>query len=177
MLLAFLLIPLVSCTEWWEGSVTVDITDGNFREYIGLSRHIVIEFYAPFCHWCRMMFHEYEELSKHYNSKDSPWKREDVLIARVNAQYNPHISSAIYEIWAYPQLIFIPAYSDIKKSTFDGPRIKFKFIEWIEGQVAIINQEKLERENQEKLERENQEKRERDNQEKRERENQEKNVK
>ena len=117
--------------DWWENSVTKDLSDSNFQEFIGSSKHVVLEFYAPFCHWCKIMFKEYEEVSIHYNDPASAWKNENILIARVNSQFNPKIIEK-YKIFSFPTIVFIPAFSDGVAAVFNAPRMKFKFIEWIE---------------------------------------------
>ncbi|OMJ77577.1 hypothetical protein SteCoe_22825 [Stentor coeruleus] len=127
----------VSAGDWWENSVTIDLTSNNYKEYIGTHKHIIVEFFAPYCHWCRVMFHEYEELSKHYNSENSPWKRDDIIIARINAQFNDHLTQH-YQIFAYPTIAFIPSNSESIKSYFNAPRFKHNFIQWIEDEIKSL---------------------------------------
>ena len=128
--------------NWWEPSVVFDITDDNSDKVLGKSQHVIIEYFAPYCHWCRMMFHEYEELSRHYNSDSSAWKRDDILIARVNSMNNHHVTSK-YQVYAFPTIIFIPAHSQELKSMFQGPRTKGNFIDWIEGQIKELKEHKF----------------------------------
>lgn len=135
-MLGFFFLFFRAQAEWWENSVVFDVTEENYQEVIGADRAVVLEFYAPFCHWCRVMFHEYEQVAMHYNAADSVWKVENILIARVNAQKNPKICE-IYGVHAYPTIIFIPANSQHKLGTFDAPRVKFKFIDWIENNLKL----------------------------------------
>jgi hypothetical protein len=85
------------------------------------------------------MFHEYEEVSKHYNSETSAWRRADVLIARVNAMHNQQVTNK-YQIYAFPSIIFIPAHSQDMKSMFQGPRTKANFVDWIENQIKELKE-------------------------------------
>lgn len=134
-----LILVGVSAGDWWKNSVTIDLTNDNYKEYIGTHKHVIVEFFAPYCHWCRIMFHEYEELSKHYNSQGSPWKRDDVLIARINAQFNDHLVQH-YQIFAFPTIAFIPAHSESIKSYFNAPRFKHNFIQWIEDEIKSLKE-------------------------------------
>jgi thiol-disulfide isomerase/thioredoxin len=148
-MLFFLLLNPVLSLEWWEASEAKDITQDNYEEYIGRNKHVVLEFYSPFCHYCKMMHKEYEELAVHYNGPDSPWKSNDILIARVNGAQNQKLALK-YNIYGYPTIIFIPAFSLEAKSTFNKARLKFEFIEWIEEQAKNNVIENLVDENQAK---------------------------
>lgn len=135
---------LTASSEWFSNSVVFDITDSNADEVLGKSQHVIIEFFAPYCHWCRIMFHEYEDLSKHYNSDQSAWKRPDILIARVNAMHNPKTTNK-FRIFGFPTIIFVPAYSTDLKSIHEGTRTKAVFIEWVEHQLKELNENKFDR--------------------------------
>lgn len=142
-MLIFTLFLAVS-SEWFSNSVVFDITDSNLEDTIGKSEHVIIEFFAPYCHWCRVMFHEYEELSKHYNEEGSAWRRRDILIARVNAMHNPKTTNR-FRIFGFPTIIFVPAYSQDVKSIHDGMRTKANFIDWIENQLKELNDMEFDR--------------------------------
>jgi thioredoxin-like negative regulator of GroEL len=168
-MLLCLMISLAASNEWWNPSTVFDITTANMNTEIGSSKHVVLEFYSPYCHWCRMMFHEYEELRKHYNDPSSAWYREDVLIARTNANNDPSISQN-YHIYAFPTIIFIPANGKSASATFSAPRVKHHFIQWIEAEIAAAakreEEKKVEeigkgnenRANEEEIQKENREK-------------------
>lgn len=127
-MLFLLLISLVSA-NWWEGSKTTEITDGNIDSYIGRSSSVVLEFYAPWCHWCHRMFEDYEGVWEHFNSEESSEVNMNVIIARVNAQGNPNVI-ARYDAYAYPTVLFIPAGTLAHSEVYNGNRSKWDFIRW-----------------------------------------------
>ena len=144
----FLLFISQVSANWWEGSHTTEITDTNIDSYIGQNAHVVLEFYAPWCHWCHRMFKDYEGVWEHFNSPASPEYNSKILIARVNAQGNPNVI-AKYEVYAYPAILFIPAGTQAPSDLDAGNRTKWDFI--ILANSLMENLEKVKIEQAKKL--------------------------
>lgn len=133
-ILILLLVISAAKTGWWENSSTLELTDTNYKQIIGTNKFIVLEFYAPWCHFCQHMFPEYEAVWDYYKSPDSNWKRDDVEITRANMQANVMMGKD-YRIAEYPTIAIIPPFSGEIIAFFNGERTKIKFINWIDQQI------------------------------------------
>lgn len=139
----FLLFISQVSANWWEGSHTTEINDTNIGSYIGQNAHVVLEFYAPWCHWCHRMFQDYEGVWEHFNSPSSPEYNSKILIARVNAQGNPNVI-AKYQVYAYPTILFIPAGTQASSDLYAGNRTKWDFIRWANALMEKFEKVKIE---------------------------------
>ena len=76
-----------------------EFTDSNFKEKALVDGQLtVIDFWAEWCGPCRMVSPIIEELSSEYNG--------NVLVGKVNVDYNPEISLK-YGIRSIPTILFI----------------------------------------------------------------------
>lgn len=137
MLMVFILISLAlgASQNWWRTSKVFDLTKANYKEHIGKDKHIVIDFYSPNCHFCHLMFNEWEGVWEYYNSPESTWFTPNLLITRVNAAAEPLLKTQ-FSIMVFPSIVFIPAGKDTVSAIFQGNRLKTPFLRWIDEQVA-----------------------------------------
>jgi thioredoxin len=77
--------------------MALEITDANFKEYLGGDKPLVIDFWAEWCGPCRMISPIIDELYKEYDGK--------VVIGKVNVDENDEIP-AEYGIRNIPTLLF-----------------------------------------------------------------------
>lgn len=123
--------------EWWEETKVLELTKDNFESYIGKDKYVFVKFYTKWCIWCRRLSPTYEQLSEEYLVK-----REDVLIARIEAQMNSIIASR-YGIFSFPYLgLFVPG-SDRIKDAFLGQRELNTLIRWINERTPVIKKTNL----------------------------------
>lgn len=64
----------------------VHLTDSNFDSIVDGSKHVMVEFFAPWCGHCKTLAPEYKILGSVYEAGD------DVIIADVDATENPAVA-------------------------------------------------------------------------------------
>lgn len=84
-------------------SAVTELSTTNF-DAIALdpSKHVFVEFYAPWCGHCKSLAPKYEQLAKVFEGE------ENVVIANVDATSSPDLASR-YDVSGYPTLKFFPA--------------------------------------------------------------------
>eukprot|EP00743_Colponemidia_sp_Colp-15_P005920 GILK01006365.1.p1 GENE.GILK01006365.1~~GILK01006365.1.p1 ORF type:complete len:322 (+),score=46.88 GILK01006365.1:105-1070(+) len=115
-------------TQWWAGSSVFELNVANFDEHIGGSNHVLVEFYAQWCGWCRRMAPEYETVYHTFHGDKKT--RSDVLIARIDGHIH-HPVSARFGINGFPTLAFFSKGSTTVKSIYDGNRVAPDIIDWV----------------------------------------------
>lgn len=127
----------ISIKEWWEESKVLELTNDNFDNYIGKDKYVFVKFYTKWCFWCRKLSLTYDQLFEVVTAK-----REDVLIARIEAQINGLIASR-YGIFSFPYLGLFHPGSDKIKDAFSGERELTNLIQWIDERTPIIKKTNL----------------------------------
>ena len=93
MLLLCILLQIVF------SSAVVDITPETFDHYIGAPEALLLEFYAPWCGFCRQFEKSYEEIGKIL-------KNDNIIAARVDVSENKALTSR-FEISSIPTLFLL----------------------------------------------------------------------
>lgn len=124
------LLFLIDCHQhWWENSKVQELTTENFYDFVGKSKHVIVEFYAPWCFYCQAMFQEYENLRELYNGENP--KRNDVLIAKINGNAHEQITQS-FGIYSYPTIVFFPLGKKEINGIFQQHRTRDVMSKWIE---------------------------------------------
>ena len=82
--------------ENWPG-IPVNVTDSNFKEFIGKYPYVIVDCWAPWCGPCRMLGPVIDELAGDYAGK--------VVFAKLNTDENQATSMA-HGIMSIPTLLF-----------------------------------------------------------------------
>jgi thioredoxin 1 len=76
----------------------IQVTDANFKtEVLSSDKPFLLDFWAPWCHPCKMIAPLLEELAREYQQK--------IKIGKLNVDDNPQVSTH-YSIMSIPTLIF-----------------------------------------------------------------------
>lgn len=76
----------------------VVLTEGNFTEFIEKNRHVMVEFYAPWCGHC-------QTLAPEYAAAGTELKDEDVALAKVDATEENDLAQK-YDVQGFPTVVF-----------------------------------------------------------------------
>jgi len=94
---------------------TVELTMDNFVEVVTDSKkHVVVEFYAPWCGDCKKFAPIYDEVAEHYKGDDS------VLLAKLDAEAHA-VFAKMYKVSSFPTVKLF-AKKDKKGLEFTGDR-------------------------------------------------------
>lgn len=112
----------------------MELSTDSFFDVVGKDKHVIVEFYTPWCGYCRKMAAEYESLWEYYNGPNP--KRNDVQIARINGNDHQQMTMR-FNIYAYPAILFFQKGQKEYKDTFEYPyRTKDYFSRWIENHAG-----------------------------------------
>ncbi|PKA59256.1 Protein disulfide isomerase-like 1-3 [Apostasia shenzhenica] len=103
----------------------VVLAGGNFSEFIGKNRHVLVEFYAPWCGHC-------QALAPEYAAAATALKGEDVALAKVDASEENELAQK-YDIQGFPTVYF---FVDGDHTTFQGQRTKDAIVTWIKKKIG-----------------------------------------
>jgi len=82
-------------------SFVVDLEDSNFDEVLSdPTKHVMVEFYAPWCGHCKKLAPTYEKVANTFH------KDKNIIIARVDAIANVKLTTK-YLVQEFPVSIFI----------------------------------------------------------------------
>lgn len=95
----------------------VVLTDGNFSKFIEEHRHVLVEFYAPWCGHCQALAPEFAAAATELKAAG-----EDAVLAKVDATEENELAQK-YEIQGYPTVLFFVDGLDNRK-TYTGQRTK-----------------------------------------------------
>jgi thioredoxin-like negative regulator of GroEL len=117
---------------WWQNSQVLTLTSSTFDALVGGDKAVVVDYFAPWCHWCRKMFHDYESVWAHYNSPEGSGYTDQVIVARLNA--DDHLETSRRQgIQSFPSIVFYKPGHDRPSHYFHGDRNAAAFIAWIDN--------------------------------------------
>jgi len=115
--------------NWWESGISAAITLANFEEYIGKEKHVVVEVFAQFCFYCKIMQPEWDRLAEHYMGENQ--NRKDVIVAKLDAGVEPALADR-FGVNAFPAFLFFKKDDVFPSSRYNGERTAESFIQWTE---------------------------------------------
>jgi protein disulfide-isomerase A1 len=131
VLLCFLAITVKSAEPELEDGVLV-LTDENFDETINKHKHILVEFYAPWCGHCKKLTPEYAAAAQELAAEGIP-------LAKVDATVHKECSGK-FKISGFPTLKFFTNGID---SEYNGGRVKAEIVQWLRKKTGPVSRELL----------------------------------
>ncbi|XP_037452892.1 protein disulfide isomerase-like 1-4 [Triticum dicoccoides] len=98
------------------------LTGGNFTSVLAARRHVMVEFYAPWCGHCRALAPHYAAAAAHLAADGV-----DVALAKVDATEEHDLAQA-HGVQGYPTLLF---FIDGVPRDYSGERTKDAIVAWI----------------------------------------------
>jgi thiol-disulfide isomerase/thioredoxin len=127
------ILSLSAAQNWWQSGISVDITLQNFDEIIGKDKHVVVDVYAQFCGYCRMMQPDWDRLAERYMGADPA--RRDIIIAKMDGGIEPDLSNR-FGVNGFPSFLLFKKGEVFPSSRYNGERTVEHFTRWIEGFVG-----------------------------------------
>lgn len=115
-------------------SYVVTLDDDKFSSVVNGKKHVLVEFYAPWCGHCKSLAPIYEKLAITY--KNDP----DVVIAKVNADSpNGKATAQKYGVSGYPTLKFFPKGST-EPIAYESGRTEEAFVKYLNEKTGTNRQ-------------------------------------
>ncbi|CAD5194977.1 unnamed protein product [Musa acuminata subsp. malaccensis] len=103
----------------------VVLTDGNFSDFLEKHRHVMVEFYAPWCGHC-------QALAPEYAAAATALRGEDVVLAKVDATEENELSQR-FEVQGFPTVLFLV---DGVHRDYPGQRSRDAIVTWIKKKIG-----------------------------------------
>ena len=111
----------------------------NFDKIVGQDKYVALKFYTKWCKYCRLMAPYYDQLHEDFKGK-----REDIVIARIDANENEEIAFK-YGIHSFPILVLFKPGSQEIAAIFREQRVTEVMAEWLEKNCPKIKTEEVEK--------------------------------
>jgi protein disulfide-isomerase-like protein len=136
MLSFTLLLSLLVCALAQDPSGkldgVVDLTVQNFYEHVGESNHVLIEFYAPWCGWCKKLVPTWTDLGKLVSTTDT-----NVKIAKFDAtQADSSEIKTAFGVRGFPTIVLVKAGTKAPLK-FTGTRSVDGFVDFIKQKTGV----------------------------------------
>jgi len=108
----------------------VVLDNSNFDKVVDGSKHVLAEFYAPWCGHCKSLSPKYEQVGRIFGDE------EDVVIAKIDADSpNGKPLGARFEVKGFPTLKWFPKGSTVP-DTYEGGREVADFVKYINDKAG-----------------------------------------
>ncbi|CAL9130334.1 unnamed protein product [Musa acuminata var. zebrina] len=103
----------------------VVLTDGNFSDFLEKHRHVMVEFYAPWCGHC-------QALAPEYAAAATALRGDDVVLAKVDATEENELAQR-FEVQGFPTVLF---FVDGVHRDYPGQRSRDAIVTWIKKKIG-----------------------------------------
>ncbi|RRT32542.1 hypothetical protein B296_00055106 [Ensete ventricosum] len=118
--------PEDDTTPVFDETDVVVLGDGNFSEFMGKHRHVMVEFYVPWCEHCKALAPEYAAAA-------TALRGEDVVLAKVDAT-KANVLAQKYDLQGYPTVLF---FGDGVHKDYPGQRNRDAIVAWIKKKIGL----------------------------------------
>ncbi|CAD7958409.1 unnamed protein product [Amoebophrya sp. A120] len=108
--------------------VTV-LTSDTFEDYVTNNKHVLVQFYAPWCGHCKQFRHEFLKAAQKLQERDPP-----IPLAVVDATSEAKLAE-LYGVRGYPTLKFFVEGRDME---YAGGRMWDNIVAWVEKKAGPI---------------------------------------
>ncbi|XP_038053242.1 protein disulfide-isomerase-like [Patiria miniata] len=126
VVLAVLAATVVAVDVEVEEDVVV-LTDDNLAAFVAENKHVLVEFYAPWCGHCKSLAPEYAKAAGSLKESGS-----EIKLAKVDATAQTE-SAKTYGVRGYPTLKF---FKDGQVKDYSGGRTTAEIITWLEKKTG-----------------------------------------
>lgn len=107
----------------------VTLTDSNFDSIVmDSSKHVLVEFYAPWCGHCKTLAPVWEQLAKTYKGE------KEVVVAKIDADNYKTIAGR-YDVGGFPTIKFFPK-TNKKGVAYEGGRSEADFVSFLNNEAG-----------------------------------------
>ncbi|RCV04424.1 hypothetical protein SETIT_1G000400v2 [Setaria italica] len=107
----------------------VVLTAANFSSFLAATRHVMVEFYAPWCGHCQVLAPDYAAAASHLAAQHA---QADVALAKVDATEDTDLAQK-YDVQGFPTILF---FIDGVPKDYNGARTKDAIVEWINKKLG-----------------------------------------
>merc|ERR1712156_1181011 len=135
--------------EDWDKNPVKVLVGKNFEEVAkDAAKHVLVEFYAPWCGHCKQLAPTWDKLGEHFKDDDS------IVIAKSDATQNEFDG---VEVQGFPTLKYFPKGEGAAMMDYNGGRDLDSLIKFVENEGKEVAEEEEEDEEEEDIEEEEEE--------------------
>ncbi|WVZ78308.1 hypothetical protein U9M48_026044 [Paspalum notatum var. saurae] len=105
------------------------LTAANFSSLLAARRHVMVEFYAPWCAHCQALAPDYAAAATHLAAHHH---QSDLALAKVDATEDTDLAQK-YDVQGFPTILF---FIDGVPKEYNGARTKDAIVDWINKKLG-----------------------------------------